>query len=407
VRRGVALLIAGALGAGAAAPTAPAAAAAPPPVIAPAAILVAPQTGDVLFRRDADVERPVASTTKLMTALLVRERVSLGDTFTAVPYSAAAAESKLGLHPGERMTVRDLLTALLVASANDAAQTLAVGTAGSVPAFVSEMNARAQALGLRHTHYANPVGLDEPGNYSSAADLARLAEVLRGDAFVRRTVALPRARLASGDHPRTIANRNDLVGNYRIVTGVKTGHTDAAGYVLVGSGTRAGVDVVSVVIGDPSQAARDADTLALLRYGLDQYRRVPIVLRDRVLASARVRYREDDRIQLVAARTVVRVLRRGERPAIAVRAARRLEGPLPAGARAGTITVRLRGRVVDRVPLVTAAPVPKVGWAERALDFAFKPGTLAVLLLLVAGGVGVGLLVRRRRAAAQVGGEAT
>src|SRR5207302_8580966 len=104
--------------------------------------------------------------------------------------------------------------------------------------------------------------------------------------------------------------------------------TPLAGYALVGSATRGGVDVVSVVLRDPSPAARDADTLTLLRYGLDQYRRAPIVRRDRVLARARVRYREDDRIELVPARTVVRVLRIGERPTVTVRAPRELEGPL-------------------------------------------------------------------------------
>jgi D-alanyl-D-alanine carboxypeptidase (penicillin-binding protein 5/6) len=374
----------------------------PPAVTAPEAILVAPQTGDVLFRRDADAERPVASTTKLMTALLVLERVSLKDVFTAVPYQAAAAESRIGLRGGERMTVRDLLRALLVSSANDAAQTLAVGVSGSSDVFVAEMNRRAQELGLRHTHYANPIGLDEPGNYSSASDLARLAVRLRRNPFFRQTVALPRAGLTTGAHPRVIANRNDLVGNYKIVTGIKTGHTNSAGYVLVGSGTRAGVDVVSVVIGDPSEGGRDADTLALLRYGLAQYRRVAVVVRDRVAARARVRHREDDRIQLVPARTVFRVLRTGERPALTVHAPRTLEGPLPAGAVVGSVTVRVRGRVLDRVPLVTASAVPKVGVFERALNLVFKPGTLAALLAVVGAGLGIVLLRRRRRAAEPV-----
>jgi serine-type D-Ala-D-Ala carboxypeptidase (penicillin-binding protein 5/6) len=191
------------------------------------------------------------------------------------------------------------------------------------------------------------------------------------------------------------------VGNYRIVTGIKTGHTNSAGYVLVGSGTRAGVTMISVVIGDPSESARDADTLGLLRYGLAQYRRVPVLLRDRVLARARVRHRERDRIELVPARTVFRVLRLGERAQLAVHAPQRLEGPLPAGAHVGSVTVRVRGRVVARVGLLTAAPVPKVGLGERTLNFLFKPSTLAVLVLVAAGGVGLAVLRRRRRATAQ------
>jgi D-alanyl-D-alanine carboxypeptidase (penicillin-binding protein 5/6) len=397
VRRGVVAVL---LAAAVAAPARAAAAAGPPAVTAPQAILVSPQTGDVLFRRDADAERPVASTTKLMTALLVLEKVPLDDVFTALPYKADPAESRVGLHPGERMAVRDLLQALLVESANDAAVALAAGTSGSVDAFVAEMNRRAQSLGLRHTHYANPVGLDQAGNYSSATDLAKLALVLRDNAFFRRTVALRRARLTTGARPRTIKSSNDLIGNYRIVDGIKTGHTPAAGYALVGSATRNGIEALSVVLREPSRDARDSDTLALLRYGLDQYRRTPVVSRDRVLGSARVRYRENDRIQLVPARTVERILRRGERTAVAVRAPRTLEGPLPEGAVVGSVTVRQRGRIVDRVPLVTAAPVPEVGIAVRALDFIFKPGTLAGLTLLAAGGAGIAVLLRRRRRAA-------
>jgi D-alanyl-D-alanine carboxypeptidase (penicillin-binding protein 5/6) len=125
-----------------------------------------------------------------------------------------------------------------------------------------------------------------------------------------------------------------------------------------------------------------------------------VVSRDRVLGSARVRYRENDRIQLVPARTVERIVRRGERATVAVRAPHRLEGPLPAGAVVGSVTIRQRGRIVDRVPLVTAAAVPEVGIAERVLAFVFKPGTLAGLTLLAVGGAGIVVLLRRRRRAA-------
>jgi D-alanyl-D-alanine carboxypeptidase (penicillin-binding protein 5/6) len=384
---------------GAAAP----ATAAPPAVTAPSAILVEPQTGDVLVHKNARERRPIASATKLMTALLVLERVSLDDTFTAVPYSAAPPESRINLRAGERMKVRDLLRALLLESANDAAATLAVGTAGSREAFVHAMNERARALGLRDTSFANPIGFDDPANRSTAADLVRLARRLRANPFFRRTVALRAARLHTGTRPRVVDNRNDLVGAQPWVDGVKTGHTTGAGYVLVGSATRGGVTVLSAVLGDPSQAARDADTLALLRYGLSQYRRVAILRPDRVVAGAKVKYRDEDRIELVPARPLVRVLRRGERPVVSVSAPRELKGPMPRGAVAGSVTVRLRGRVAARVPLVTAQPVPKVSLAERAVDLVLKPGTLAlVLLAAVAAAVAVTAARRRRRAREEV-----
>jgi serine-type D-Ala-D-Ala carboxypeptidase (penicillin-binding protein 5/6) len=339
----------------------------------------------------------VASTTKLMTALLVLERASLDDVYTAVPYDAESAESRINLRAGERMSVRDLLRALLLESANDAAATLAVGVSGSQDAFVGDMNERARQLHLRHTHYANPIGLDEPGNHSSASDLVKLTASLRTKPFFRRTVAMKSAVLRTGSHTRQIDNTNDLLGRAPGINGVKTGHTEEAGYVLVGSATRGRVNVLAAVLGDPSQSARDADTQALLRYGLSLYRDVPVVRRDRVVARAKVKYREEDRIELVPERSVLHVMRRGERPVVTLRSKEVLKGPLPAGAVAGTMIVRVRGRVVARVPVVTAQPVPEVGLPERAVDFILKPATLALIFLVAAGGTALVLVIRRRR----------
>jgi D-alanyl-D-alanine carboxypeptidase (penicillin-binding protein 5/6) len=373
--------------------------AAPPSVGAPQAILVQPDTGDVVFARDADAPRPVASATKLMTALVVLERARLGTMLAAAPYSAAPAESRIDLHAGERVSVRDLLVALLLESANDAAATLAAGVAGSRERFVGLMNRRARELGLTETRFANPIGFDHPDNRSSASDLAALTVRLRRHRFFRRTVALPAATLSTGARPRRLENRNDLVGEAPGVDGVKTGHTLGAGYVLVGSATRDGVSVVSVVLGASSESARDADSLALLGYGLSRYRRATLVSPDRVAATVAVRHRDDDRVALVPARRVVRVVRRGERPALSVAAPRELEGPLARGARAGTLAVRLRGRVVDRVALVTARPVPAVEPAERAARWLARPATLAGAVLLLAGVAALTAVVRRRRRA--------
>jgi len=317
--------------------------AAPPAIRAPAAILVEPATGDVVYQRQARRERPIASTTKLMTALVTLDRAKLSQVLTTVPYHALAVESVIGLRGGERMTVADLLRGLLMASANDAAATLAQRVGGSQRGFVALMNRRAQQLGLTHTHYANAIGLDALGNYSSAEDLVKLTLILRRNAFFRAVTNLPRTTLRSGSHPRAIINRNALVRAVPEVDGVKTGHTSTAGYILVASAAKNGVTVISVVLDEPSEAARDQDSLALIRYGLGRYHRAKPVRKGEVFATVKLAHR-DQRAQLVAARTVVRTARRGEPlPIRLLDVPSELDGPLPAGSRVGTIEVRWRG----------------------------------------------------------------
>ncbi len=362
---------------------APAAAAEKPAPRASAAILVQPETGDVVYAKNADRERPIASTTKLMTALLTLERSSLDDVVPAAPYHPLPAESVINLRAGERMTVRDLLRGLLLASANDAAVTLADHVSGSTPAFVKLMNRRARQLGLKHTHYANPVGLDAPGNYSSARDLAVLAQTLLQKPFFAKTVNRPGATLESGARTRRILNRNLLVRRYPFVDGVKTGHTIQAGYVLVGAGSRNGVMLVSAVLGEPSEAARDDETLSLLRYGLRRYRNVVAVRGGQRLASVKLKYR-DEHVPLVAARTVKQVVRKGTRPTVRVEGVpTELNGPLAARSRVGTAVVRSNGAEVARVPLVTAHAVTEATLEDKAGSFFTRAGTLVLVAVLV------------------------
>ena len=376
----------------------------PPSIGAPSAILVEASTGDVIFERAADESRPVASTTKLMTALVALDTVALDDTLTVPPYDAGPAESLAGLRTGERLSVEDLLTALMLPSGNDAAVTLATGISGSVPAFVTEMNERADQLGLRDSRFTNPIGLDQGGNASSARDLVKLTLQLRRYPAFREIADLPRATLTSGDRRRVVLNRNRLVRDVPFVDGVKTGRTNAAGYVLVGSATRRGVTVVSAVLGTPSEAARDADSLALLEYGLSRYRRATVLEQDTVYGRADLKYR-DEQVRLVAGEGVRRVIKRGEKARVRVLGApSELEGPLPAGARVGTVEVSLRGDVIAKVPLVTATAVDEATLGERISTVAKRPGTVALLLVLLA--CTVLLVLLRRRVVRRAGGRA-
>jgi D-alanyl-D-alanine carboxypeptidase (penicillin-binding protein 5/6) len=363
-----------------------------PSIGAPAAIVIDASTGDVLWARHPHARRPIASTTKLMTAYITLERTDPDAVFPAPAYGGGAAESTIGLGAGERMSVRDLLKALMLPSANDAAYDLAVNVGGSRARFVRLMNAHARALGLDDTHYSTPVGLDSPGNYSSASDLARLAARLVHNPLIARIANMPSARLRTGSHVRRVINRNDLVARYRFVDGVKTGHTNGAGYVLVGAAHGHGARVISVVLGTSSIAGRDADSLALLRYGVKQFHRVHPVVDGETYARPKVRYYGERTVPLAATQDAAFTARRGQAVRTRVTAPSELEGGRGTGDVVGHIDVLVRGRVVRSVPLATTESVPAAGFVRKATA-RFGRGAVAVALLVL---LGAALLVARR-----------
>lgn len=368
-----------------------------PTIQAPAAIAVELSTGDVVFGRRQDQQRGIASTTKLMTALVALERESdLSRRFTVPSYSASAGESLANLHAGDRMTMRDLLGGMLLPSGNDAAVAIARSVAGSVPDFVDLMNDRSREIGL-DARFRNPVGLDAPGHHASAADLVKLTLLLRRFAAFREIVDSRSLVLRSATPAITVQNRNTLVQGYPWVDGVKTGHTRASGYNLVGSARRRGVSVVTVVLGDDSEAARDADSLALLRYATSRYERVRPLRRAAVAGRLPLRWR-DERVAVVAASTVTRTAREGERLRTrVVGLPRDVEGPLPRGSRLGTIEVIQRGRVVASVPAVTASRVEAATFWERLDDGLARGWVRFLLATAVVCAVLLVLLVRRSR----------
>jgi serine-type D-Ala-D-Ala carboxypeptidase (penicillin-binding protein 5/6) len=359
---------------------------------AKAAVVVDAADGTTLWRMNAGERRQIASTTKLMTALLALERARPDQVFAAPRYEALPQESKINLAAGERMKLADLLEALLLESANDAAVTIAEGVSGSREAFVEDMNDRARELDLDDTSFANPIGFDDPRNHSTASDLAELAIRLMRNRRFARIVDMPEAVLESGARRRVVANRNTLVASHPWVDGIKTGHTLAAGYLLVGAASGPGGSrVVSVVMGEPGQSARDADSLALLRWGLGRFRQVRALDPGRVLARPQVELL-DDRAALVPRRSLSVTVRRGQRLERRIRAPRELEGPLPAGRRVGSVTLLRAGRPVGTVALVTARPVPGPGTLRKALS---QLGVPFVLLLLVGALAAAALGARR------------
>lgn len=241
-----------------------------PDIDARAGILVS-SDGRVLWSRGGDRGRAMASTTKMMTALLVIEKGGL-DRVTTVSWRASKVPYALGLKSGERITVRRLLALALVASSNDAAYALAEYVSGTMPAFVRKMNARASQLGLNHTHFANPHGLDATGHYSSPSDLAKLARVaLKRDEF-RTTVASRIVRMPAykGRPARTYKSTDLLLGVYPGIQGVKTGFTGNAGYCFVAYAKRDAIGLTAVILGAASNKSRFAQSARLMDWGFRQ-----------------------------------------------------------------------------------------------------------------------------------------
>ncbi|HEU5062146.1 MAG TPA: D-alanyl-D-alanine carboxypeptidase family protein [Solirubrobacterales bacterium] len=360
-------------------------------------IVVDARDGAVLASQGAEQRLAIASTTKLMTAYVAMKELGPEKVVRAAPYEPLYGESLMGLETGERVSVHDLLYGLMLVSGNDAAHTLAVAAAGSEDRFVGQMNRYAAALGLANTHYANSIGLDQPGNYSTASDLATLTRRLQRIPAFAKIADTRSALLRSLSPPRRIDNSNDLLAMVPWVTGVKTGHTFDAGYVLVASGEKRGVSLVSVTIGAPTEESRFLENLELLEYGFSQYqRRLPIRAGEN-LAEPEIRY-SGGRLPLRAERSLQVGVRRDQRLDLRVRAPGEVEGPIRRGARLGSATVFLDGRKVGRVALRTSRAVPEASLFDRARATVADnsiPIAIAVFVILITGVILLGRWARR------------
>lgn len=380
-------------------------AAGPQGIYAEAWTVVDARSGDALASQAAHRRLPIASTTKLMTAYVALRELPLDEVVRAAPYSPIYGESLMGLKAGERVSVRDLLYGLILVSGNDAAHTLAIRAAGSEARFVRQMNRYAAALGLADTHYANPVGLDQRGNYSSAADLATLARRLLREPVFAEIADSRSALLRSLRPPRRIETLNDLLYMAPWATGVKTGHTFDAGYVLVGSGEKKGVSLVSVAIGDPTEETRFTDNLALLEWGFSQYQRRLPIRTGESLAEPEIRY-SGGHLPLRAARSLQVGVRRGQRLSVELQAPGEVEGPIHRGERLGAATVTVSGRRVGVVALRASRAVPEASFFDRARTFIadnLLPIAIAMFVILIIGLVLLRRLARGKRLRSEIG----
>jgi D-alanyl-D-alanine carboxypeptidase (penicillin-binding protein 5/6) len=333
-----------------------------PSIRAASAALVNAKTGQVLYAKNPNARRAIASLTKLMTALVTVRARSLAHVVTVSAEAASQSGSELGLERGERIAVRSLLYALLLQSSNDAAVALAEDISGSTAAFVVRMDARAHRLGMDGTRFASPNGLDDRG-YSSANDLATLTRAAIAHRELATVMGTKYAVIANPDGPpRHIQNRNAMLWLYPGAFAGKTGFTSAAGQCLVTAATRQGRTLISVVLGDTSEGAFD-DNAALLNYGFGAFTKLPVIRSGDLVGALKV---EGAAVDATAGATLIRLIR-DDRVGQVTREVRVTPGlalPVTAGQVIGTVVVSVRGALLGTVPaialrtVVTPVPVP-------------------------------------------------
>lgn len=305
---------------------------------------------------------PIASITKLMTVVVALEHAKWTDVVRVRADAARVGESTVNLRAGERITVGDLVKAALIQSANDAAVALAdyVGD-GDTATFIRLMNAKAAELGLTRTHFVRPDGLDARAHYSTALDVTRLAEAAMSDPRIRAAVGERTDSISGG---RKLHTWNDLLGVFRGLYGVKTGHTTGAGWCEVAAVRRNGVTLYTTVLGSPTRSQRNSDLASLLRWGVSRYRPVWVVQPKRVYLSAAVGYGKDP-VPIVAARGAVQRVR-VDRPLVErVVAPAALKLPVLRGQRVGEVRVFSGKRLVVRRALVAQRSVSRPGFGGR------------------------------------------
>lgn len=339
-----------------------------PEVSAQSAVLIEAQTGTVLYEKNAREQRAMASTTKIMTAILTIEAGELDREFTVDSYAIMVEGTSMGLREGDRVSRRDLLYGILLPSGNDAANAAAVSVGGSIGGFVELMNKKAQELSLADTHFVTPSGLDAQGHYTTALDLARLtAYAMRNETF-RGIVCCRSAQVEFGNPPyeRTLYNSNKMLRQYEGAIGVKTGFTDNARRCLVSAAERNGVTLIAVTLNAPDDWN---DHAKMLDEGFSMVSAYPL----ETACSARVNVAGTGRsVGVYADGAALSLLpQQRERLTRRVILPRMVYGGVTRGDELGRVEFLLDGAVVKSCPLYAdedvAAEQGSLSWWERAL----------------------------------------
>lgn len=335
-------------------------------------ILLEPQTGTVLYESNSDEKLPPASITKIMSLLLIMEAIDRGDytvedVVTASEHAASMGGSQIWLEPGESMTVDDLLKAAVIASANDATVALAEKTAGSEEGFVERMNKRAKELGMNDTQFFNATGLDAEGHLSTAHDVALMSAELIKHPLIKNYSTVWMDSLRDGESE--LVNTNKLVRFYNGTTGLKTGTTADAGYCLSATAKRDNMELVAVVMGGETSAARFEGAKKLLDYGFANYSFTEIEPEFKAGTKIKVKGGEQNELSLAANGTLGVLLKKSERADItqSVNLPKSVTAPVKKGEKIGEIEVYSGDTCLGTIDIVAQNTAEKLSFARAFL----------------------------------------
>lgn len=339
-----------------------------------AAVLFEQETGTVLYEKEMDSRRPIASITKIMTVMLVMEalesgKISLDEIVPISEHAYSTGGSQIWLDPKDQMTVEELLKAVIISSANDAAVALAELVGGSEPVFCEMMNARAAQLGMENTHFVNACGLDAENHYSSARDVAIMAsELLHAHPEVTQYTTVWIDYLRDGE--TQLLNTNRLLRSYQGIIGLKTGTTNGAGVCIAAVATRGESTFVAVVLGADSSAERFEDATTLLDFGFANYEMALTPSAENAPHSLPVRYGASEEVKLTYNVPDKVLLRKGEASGLTavVDLPAELDAPVHAGSQVGTVKIMSGERVLGSYAICAQSDVESMTFST-ALAF--------------------------------------
>lgn len=332
------------------------------------ALLMSSDTGEVLYESGADEEVAMASITKVMTLLLTFEALDAGaihmeDIVPVSEHAFSMGGSQIWLEPGEQFTLHEMIKAICVSSANDAAVAVAEYVGGSEPAFVERMNARAAELGMTHTCFKNACGLDEEGHYSSARDVATMSLALMQHPQVFEYTQIWTDSLRNGQ--TMLTNTNKLLRSYEGITGLKTGTTSRAGVCITATATRDGTGLIAVILGSPSGKERFEAATTLLDYGFANFHRVDLPQVPDLPAQVKVVRGSVDSVAVDCQLPTCLVLKKAEENALRceVSIQPQLEAPAAAGQQVGEVILYNGETRLAAYPILTEEPVERMSFS--------------------------------------------